>query len=67
MLSSESRIEVYTDRVTIVIFTSERRLARVAVAQLQGTIGGRRIHAGEPLPPPAPGVLNGRLPCNGQR
>jgi hypothetical protein len=54
--------EVYTGRTTVVIFARSRRVAWVAAQRL------RDVNSTKPsrLPPPTPGSLWGRLPCQGE-
>ena len=55
------RLEIQTGESTVVIFGSRSRI-RAAIAALEGLNVG--IGPGQDLPPPAPGALDGSLPCN---
>jgi hypothetical protein len=56
-------IEVYTGDATITIFADSRRVAWAAAARLTGRRAGRQVAATDPLPPPVPGALEGKLRC----
>jgi hypothetical protein len=55
----ERPIELFTGTTTVVIFAGERRVARSAARQLRNV----RQTQPSPLPPPVPGSLWGKLPC----
>lgn len=53
-------MEIFTGRSTVVIFANEKPVLKAAARQL------REVHSAQPpsrLPPPAPGSLRGKLPC----
>jgi hypothetical protein len=52
-------LEIYTQRVAIVIFADDDRLALDAGRNVRTVVGDREGH----LPPPAEGVIDGSLPC----
>jgi hypothetical protein len=52
--------EIFTGRTTVVIFAREENLAKAAARQLRNVRLGRRASR---LPPPVPGSLSGKLPC----
>jgi len=54
------RLEIQTGASTIVIFGGRSRM-RAAVAALEGL--NVDVRPGQKLPPPAPGALDGSLPC----
>ena len=54
------RLEIQTGASTIVIFGARSRM-RAAVAALEGL--NTAVDPGQKLPPPAPGALDGSLPC----
>lgn len=59
---AEHSVEIFTGRTTITIGGgSDPKLLETALRQL------REVHQAEPsrLPPPAPGSLSGKLPCQG--
>ncbi len=59
---ASARLELYTGTVTVVLFGTQRdRLVAAAEA-----IRGVNVEAGpeEPLPPPVPGAIEGRLTCD---
>lgn len=59
---AEHSVEIFTGRTTITIGGgSDPKMLKTALRQL------REVHQEEPtrLPPPAPGSLSGRLPCQG--
>jgi hypothetical protein len=59
---AEHSIEIFTGRTTITIGGgSDPKMLKTALRQL------REVHQAEPsrLPPPAPGSLSGKLPCQG--
>lgn len=61
VLDSGTRLELQTGRSTIVVFAESRqRLSRIA-AELRPL--DSRTANGVPLPQPAPGAVEGRLPC----
>ena len=58
-----SQLEIFTGRTTIVIWAHERNVARSAARQLRNVQTKRSAPT---LPPPKPGSLQGRLPCQGK-
>jgi hypothetical protein len=59
---AEQSIEIFTGRTTITIGSGpDPKMLKTALRQL------REVHQAEPsrLPPPAPGSLSGKLPCQG--
>lgn len=59
---AEHSVEIFTGRTTITIGGgSDPKMLKTALRQL------REVHQAEPsrLPPPAPGSLSGKLPCQG--
>jgi hypothetical protein len=57
-------MEIFTGRTTIVVFGNEKALIKSAAREL------REVHqteAASRLPPPAPGSLEGKLPCQRKR
>jgi hypothetical protein len=61
-LRAEQSVEIFTGRTTITIGGgSEPKMLKTALRQL------REVHQEEPtrLPPPVPGSLTGKLPCQG--
>jgi hypothetical protein len=56
------RLEIQTGPTTIVIFGNRTRM-KAAVAALEGL--NVSVAPGDALPPPAPGALDGSLPCPG--
>lgn len=53
-------VEIFTDRTTVVIFATRGSVARSTARQL------RNVRQAQPpllLPPPVPGSLQGKLPC----
>jgi hypothetical protein len=57
-------MEIFTGRTTIVVFGNERSLIKVAARELREV---HRNQAASRLPPPAPGSLEGKLPCQRKR
>jgi hypothetical protein len=57
------RVEVYTGNTTVVVFATSTGRARRAADAIQSEDG--KIKPGEPLPPPVPGALEGKLVCEG--
>jgi hypothetical protein len=60
-LDRGTRLELQTGRSTVVLFADDRqRLTRIAedLRPLDS-----RTASGDPLPPPVPGAMEGRLPC----
>lgn len=57
-----SQQEILTGRTTVVIFAHEQSVANSAARQLRA-VGQPRP---APLPPPVPGSLRGKLPCQGK-
>jgi len=55
------RLEIYTGKVTIVIFGLRRREVERAAVSLRGANPSAANTA--TLPPPAPGAMAGKLPC----
>jgi hypothetical protein len=55
-----SELEIFTGRTTVVIFAHKRDLAKSVAQQLRGV---RQAQTPSLLPPPAPGSLQGKLPC----
>lgn len=55
----EEPAEIFTGRTTVVVFAGDGRIAKAVARQL------RDVRAAKPqsLPPPAPGSLWGKLPC----
>jgi hypothetical protein len=61
LLDGGTRLELQSGRSTIVVFADSRqRLSRIA-ADLRSLSAGAA--SGVPLPPPAPGAVEGRLAC----
>lgn len=58
-----SELEIFTGRTTVVIFAHKRDVAKSAARQLRGV---RQARMPSLLPPPAPGSLQGKLPCQGK-
>lgn len=58
-----SELEIFTGRTTVVIFAHKRDVAESAARQLRDVRQGRMRWL---LPPPAPGSLQGKLPCQRQ-
>jgi hypothetical protein len=56
-----SRIEIQTGTTTVVIFAFSRREALEVARSLRGV--NTPVEMGEALPPPAPGALEGNVPC----
>jgi hypothetical protein len=55
-----SPIEVFTGRTTVVIWAEDRNILKAAAHQLRDVrAAGPQLH----LPPPVPGSLSGKLPC----
>lgn len=59
----DSRLELFTGDVTVVIFADSRAQARRAAAVLERAPADRAVASAETLPPPVPGHLTGRLDC----
>ena len=55
----EDPVEVFTGRTTVVIFAGDRSVAKSAARQLRNV----RQERPSRLPPPVPGSLEGKLPC----
>jgi hypothetical protein len=55
----ENSMEIFTGHTTVTIGTEEPKLAAAAARQLRDVREGRPTR----LPPPAPGSLQGQLPC----
>jgi hypothetical protein len=62
--SFSDMLEIYSGRVTIVIFGGTGALRARAAASLTSanTLAGN-ASAGDPLPPPVPGAMEGKLKC----
>jgi hypothetical protein len=58
-----SALEIFTGRTTVVIWAHRRKVAKSAARQL---LNVRQAQPSAPLPPPAPGSLQGKLPCQGK-
>jgi hypothetical protein len=56
-----SRLEIQTGTTTVVIFASSKRDALLVAENLRGL--NVAVPAGDRLPPPAPGAVEGTLPC----
>jgi hypothetical protein len=56
-----TRLEIQTGRSTVVIFGESRELISQVAAALRGV--NRLVTASDRLPPPAPGAVDGKLPC----
>lgn len=56
-----SRIEIQTGTTTVVIFAFSRREALEVARNLRGV--NTPVGIGQVLPPPAPGALQGKVPC----
>lgn len=56
-----SRIEIQTGTTTVVIFAYSKREARSVARSLRGV--NVAVTRGEPLPPPAPGAVEGKAHC----
>jgi hypothetical protein len=56
-----SRLEIQTGTTTVVIFASSKREALSVARNLRGL--NFPVSAGDRLPPPAPGAVEGTLPC----
>lgn len=57
---SEGPIEIFTGRTTVVIWAEDRNILKTAAHQLRDVrAAGPQLH----LPPPVPGSLSGKLPC----
>ena len=55
------RLEIQTGTSTVVVFGHTPQFARALAAELRGV--NVAVERGAPLPPPAPGVLDGSLSC----
>ena len=55
----EAPVEIFTGRTTVVIFAGKRSVAKSAARQLRNVRQARPSR----LPPPVPGSLWGKLPC----
>ena len=55
-------IEIFTGTTTVVIFAPRPALAKAAASALRNVRNARP----SPFPPPAPGSLSGKLPCQGK-
>jgi hypothetical protein len=58
-----TRLELYTGAVTVVLFGDGPARVREAAQHLRGTVGGPT--AGDPLPLPVEGALEGTITCGG--
>ncbi len=58
-VSSAGSFEIYTGHTTVVLFANRKSVAMRAARLLRGV----RQPEPSPLPPPAPGSLDGSLPC----
>jgi hypothetical protein len=56
-----SRLEIQTGTTTVVIFAFSKRKALAVAENLRGL--NVPVSAGDPLPRPAPGAVEGTLPC----
>lgn len=56
-------LEIYTAKVTTVIFADSEEIARRVGEELRGRLDSRGIAAREALPQPAKGALEGELSC----
>jgi hypothetical protein len=61
--SIEDGVEISTGRTTVVIFSEQRKLAASAARELRDV----RQAGPSRLPPPVPGSLSGKLPCQSKR
>ena len=59
-----SRLEIQTGTTTVVIFAFSKRSALAVAENLRGL--NVPVSAGDRLPPPAPGAVEGTLPCGTQ-
>ena len=61
----DGMLEVYTGRVTIVVFANTDELINQAVERLQSAnaLTGD-VRPGQPLPSPVPGAMQGELSCS---
>jgi hypothetical protein len=57
------RLEIQTGTSTIVVYGLSRDKVGTVAAALESLNLSPPVHAGEPLPQPAPGALDGTLPC----
>jgi hypothetical protein len=53
-------VEIFTGRTTVVIFATHENVARSTARQLRNV---RQAQPPSLLPPPVPGSLRGKLPC----
>lgn len=56
-----SRLEIQTGTTTVVIFAFSKRKALQVARSLRGV--NTAVAVGDPLPPPAPGALKGKVRC----
>jgi hypothetical protein len=61
---NDSELTIFTGRTTVVIFAHGRNIAKSAARQLR-TVG--QAQPLDRLPPPVPGSLQGKLPCQAKR
>lgn len=62
------RLELYTGRVSIVIFAGSRDSRELLVSAARSLRGvNNRLAPGSDLPRPIPGVIDGKLPCQASR
>lgn len=59
-----SRLEIQTGTTTVVIFAFSKRKALAVAENLRGL--NVPVSVGDRLPPPAPGAVEGTLPCGTQ-
>ncbi len=59
-----SPMEIFTGRTTIVVFGNEKSLIKSAARELREV---HRTQAASRLPPPAPGSLEEKMPCQRKR
>jgi hypothetical protein len=56
-------LEIFTGRTTVVIFAHDQSVSKSAARQLRNV---RQAQPSALLPPPVPGSLRGKLPCQGK-